>query len=623
MCGIIGYIGNGEAGKVVITALRRAETRGYHGFGAAVREKDGTITIRKKGGEDCLKAFEDLLEEQPLPYANEGIGHNRWATHGGPSDINSHPHYSSDGSILLAHNGIIENADILLKEMVDRNFPVTLVSETDTEILANWIAFIRFTSGLQLKDALQLAFTQVQGTYAIVCMDRDTPGTIYAAVCGRTLRIGIGAGPEPAEYFVASEVQQFIEHTQNFVTVLSNRIVVLTKNGYNLYSFEGVQDYPIIQQIEAEMSAIEKGDHPFWMHKEIMEQPRVIEQVMQGRVRPQDTHIYLKGISEYEQLLSKAERIFVVAHGTSFYSALFFKYLFEEHTGILVNVELASEFRYRKKNIKRNDIVIGISQSGETADTIGALENAKELGAIILGICNVEGSHIAGMTDAGVFLRAGRELGVASTKAFTSQLVTLAMLTLHVAYLRQSIRESDYQLLFNGIKSLPVYMERVLNMNERVIAEVVEKYQHTHSMYYLGRGINYPVASEGALKLKEIAGIHAEGYSASEMKHGPIGLIGPDMPVIVIATDGETFSKIVNSVKEAKARKAPIIAIVSEGCDYAVLQADDYIVVPKVLEPLSPIINVIPLQLFAYAMALKKGKNPDKPEGLAKSVTVE
>lgn len=621
MCGIIGYIGKRDAREVILHGLEKSETRGYHGFGIGVRKGKKIITF-KRGGEDSAPAFFKGVKSAKLPFSKEGIGHNRWATKGDPTTKNAHPHYSTDQSLIIVHNGIIENINALTEEMRKHSFPTKFVSETDTEILGSWIAFIAKELKLPFKDALKIALKQVQGSYAIICMLPSEPGVLYAAACGSSMWIGVGEYKEQKEYFIASETPPFLRYTQNFVKINSNRIVIVNSKEYIVETFDGVKENPKVRKINADLRKVEKGVYRHWMMKEIMEQDHVLMEVMQGRVSVRHS-IKVKGITNFESKFRSINRLFVVAHGTSFYAACVFKHILEEYTGILVNVELSSEFCYRKTPLQKGDIVIGVSQSGETKDTFTALEEARKQGAYILGICNVEGSQIAEMTDAGIFLRAGTENGVASTKAFTAQLAVFAMLTIHIASIRGSITEDNYELLRNGLLSLPEHVKRSIAMTEKPAKLLAKKYSFATSMYYLGRGINYSIAREGALKLKEIAGIHAEGYSASEMKHGPIGLIGPHMPVICIMTDSSTFEKSLMNLQEAKTRKAPVIAIVSEDADQSKILADDYIVVPKVMEFFSPIINVIALQFFAYYMAILKRKNPDKPRGLAKAVTVE
>jgi glucosamine--fructose-6-phosphate aminotransferase (isomerizing) len=623
VCGIIGYIGRRNAPDIVIDALERAETRGYHGFGIAVADK-GVFVIRKKGGEDCLADFADFIKKNPLPEANVAFGHNRWATHGVPDDRNAHPHLSRSGRLSMVHNGIIENY-LTLKETIERATGEVLVltSDTDTEVLINWIEHIQSLANVSLKEAVKLALEHIEGTFAFIIMSLDEPGVFVGAVRGRTMRIGVGEHEGEKEFFIASEVYPFAHYTQTYIVVPSHKLIYVTKDGYTIEDARtGIEEFPELKKLEATLQAVEKGGYQYWMEKEIHEQPRMIENVLQGRLHHKDMSVVLAGIEAYEDALASASVINVVAHGTSYNSALLFKYWCEALAGIRVAVELASEFRYRKTTVGPGSIVIGISQSGETADTIAALEHAKELGAVVLGICNVEGSHIAEMTDAGIFLRAGRELGVASTKAFTAQMAVVLMLSLHLARIKGNLAQPAYISMFETLQSLPLYIEEVLSLNKDSIDRALAILKDASSTYYLGRGVSYPIALEGALKIKEIAGIHAEGYAASEMKHGPIGLLGEHMPVVVIATDSSQIDKTISNIKEAQARKAPIVALVTRGSS-ARVPADVHIELPEVPEEFSPFITVLPLQLLAFKLALIKGKNPDKPEGLAKSVTVE
>lgn len=655
MCGIIGYLGKRNASDVVIDALKRAETRGYHGFGVAVPAA-GKFEIRKKGGEDCLEAFLREVQESPLPASSYAFGHNRWATHGAPEDRNSHPHLSKSGRLSIVHNGIIENYSVL-KDTIEKEIglKMTLSSDTDTEVLVNWIEYIQNFSGssfssissvnsspkksLSLKEAVKIALEHVEGTFAFIVASLDEPGVFVGAVRGRTMRIGVGEHEGEKEFFIASEVYPFAHYTQNYVVIPSHKLISVSIDGYTVEdSRTGVAETPELKKLELVLQKIEKGEYKYWMEKEIHEQPKMITNVLQGRINPRDKSVVLGGIKKYEQAVASASMLHVVAHGTSFNSALLFKYWCESLAGIAINVELASEFRYRKTLVGKNSFVIGISQSGETADTIGALEHARELGATILGICNVEGSHLAEMTDAGIFLRAGRELGVASTKAFTAQMTVAMMLSLHLARIRGSLTENICLELFEELQSLPLYIEETLSLfsgpesdleDERNkhkdndgIATALKIMNGASSAYYLGRGVSYPIALEGALKIKEIAGIHAEGYAASEMKHGPIGLLNDKMPVVAIATSSSQIDKMISNIKEAQARGAPVIALVTRGNPNNV-PADVCIELPEVREEFSPFINIIPLQILAFRLTLMKSKNPDKPEGLAKSVTVE
>ncbi|MSR87597.1 MAG: glutamine--fructose-6-phosphate transaminase (isomerizing) [Candidatus Zambryskibacteria bacterium] len=623
MCGIIGYIGKRNAPDIVIDALKRAETRGYHGFGVAV-STGNKFEIRKKGGEDCLGDFLELVSKSLLPKSSYAFGHNRWATHGTPEDRNAHPHLSQSGRLAIVHNGIIENYSVL-KNTIEKETGVSLklISDTDTEVLVNWIEYVQKLSKLSLKEAMKSALENVEGTFAFIVASLDEPGVFVGAVRGRTMRIGVGEHEGEKEFFIASEVYPFSHYTQTYVVIPSHKLISVTKDGYIVEDTRtGLVETPELKKLEITLHATEKGEYKYWMDKEIHEQPRMIENVLQGRVDLRDKSVILGGIKEYEKDLANASILHIVAHGTSFNSALLFKYWCEAIAGIPVNVELASEFRYRKTLVSNGSFVIGISQSGETADTIVALEHAQELGATILGICNVEGSHMSEMTDAGIFLRAGRELGVASTKTFTAQMAVGMMLSLHLARIKGVLPEGSYQELFEELQSLPLYIEEVLSLDNPNIKLALELLKNASSAYYIGRGVSYPIALEGALKIKEIAGIHAEGYAASEMKHGPIGLLDKHMPVVAIATSSSQIDKMISNIKEAQARKAPVIALVTRGNPNNV-PADIHIELPEVREEFSPFINILPLQILAFRLALMKGKNPDKPEGLAKSITVE
>lgn len=615
MCGIVGYIGHRDAFPVLIKGLQRLEYRGYDSAGVAMISSEGTLNVYKKKGK-----VSDLLDYSidKDKSGNIGIGHTRWATHGEPSDVNSHPHYSQTKDLVIIHNGIIENYASIKEGLQKRGH--TFVSQTDTEVLIHLIEEIRrHEKGMKLGYAVMDALKQVNGAYAIVVLDKNDPDTLIAAKKGSPMVIGVGKD----EFFIASDASPIVEYTKNVVYIEDEHIAII-KRGEDL-KIRTIRDKeitPYVQELELELEAIEKGGYDHFMLKEIYEQPRSIFDSMRGRLNSETGHLKMGGIEEYETKFINAKRIIIIACGTSWHAGMVAEYLFEEYARIPVEVEYASEFRYRNPIIYPDDIVIAISQSGETADTLAAIELAKTKGAIIFGVCNVVGSSIARATHAGSYTHAGPEIGVASTKAFTAQVTVLTLMALHVAKLKGSMAESRYRQLLYEIETIPNQVEQILTLNES-IKKIAAKYQHASNALYLGRGYSFPVALEGALKLKEISYIHAEGYPAAEMKHGPIALIDEAMPVFVIATKGANYEKVVSNIQEVKARKGQIIAVVTSGDHDVKSMADHIIEIPETDESLVPLLSVVPLQLLSYHIAVMRGCNVDQPRNLAKSVTVE
>ncbi len=612
MCGIVAYIGHQEAYPILINGLKRLEYRGYDSAGVALL--NGDMRIYKKAGK--VADLSDHVGEQDTT-GSIGIGHTRWATHGEPNDINAHPHSSGDGSITLIHNGIIENYASLKEELIRRGHVFS--SDTDTEVLVHLIEDIRRKEQVELEEAVRLALSQVIGAYAIVVMAREDESRLIAARKSSPLVIGIGKG----EFFIASDATPIVEHTKNVVYLNDKEIAVVTKDGdLSIRTIDNVAKTPYVQELQWKLEMLEKGGYDHFMLKEIFEQPRSIKDSMRGRINAERGVVALGGIKDYEQLMVHAKRILIVACGTSWHAGLVGEYLFEDLARIPVEVEYASEFRYRNPVIFPDDIVIAISQSGETADTLAAIELAKSKGATILGICNVVGSSISRVTHAGSYTHAGPEIGVASTKAFTAQLTILTQMALSVAHSKGTLSESKFRTLLYAMELIPKKIEKALTANEQIL-EIAKTYQHATNALYLGRGYNFPVALEGALKLKEISYIHAEGYPAAEMKHGPIALIDENMPVVVLATNQSAYDKIVSNIQEVKARKGKVIAIVNEGDETIRELADHVIEIPDTEEPLAPLVSVIPLQLLAYHIAVLRECNVDQPRNLAKSVTVE
>jgi glutamine---fructose-6-phosphate transaminase (isomerizing) len=614
MCGIVAYIGKKEAYPILIKGLQRLEYRGYDSAGVALLS-DGKLNFYKKQGKVA-----NLVEfaANSDTSGSIGIAHTRWATHGEPNDTNAHPHISTDGNIAIIHNGIIENYDVLKEELISRGY--VFQSETDTEVLVHLIDDIQKKEGVWFGEALRIALLSVTGAYAIVAISKDKPDTIVAARKSSPLVIGIG---KENDYYLASDATPIVEYTDKVVYMNDEEIAVIDlKDGMKLWNIQDEEKTPYVQHLEMQLEALEKGGYEHFMLKEIHEQPRSINDCFRGRLNASEGWVELGGIKDYEQQLINAKRIVMVACGTSWHACLVGEYLFEDLARINVEVEYASEFRYRNPVINEGDIVIAVSQSGETADTMAALELAKSKGAIILGICNVVGSSISRITDAGSYTHAGPEIGVASTKAFTAQVTVLTLMALSIAHKKGTLNESNYRTMLAELELIPDKVKRVLEKNDH-IEEIAAKYKDAKNALYLGRGSSFPVALEGALKLKEISYIHAEGYPAAEMKHGPIALIDEEMPVFVVATKGTSYEKVVSNIQEVKARKGKIIAIVTEG-DVQVKQIADHVIeIPDTDEHLVPLLATIPFQLLSYHIAVMRGCNVDQPRNLAKSVTVE
>ncbi|MBK6620213.1 MAG: glutamine--fructose-6-phosphate transaminase (isomerizing) [Saprospirales bacterium] len=613
MCGIIAYIGPREAYPILIKGLQRLEYRGYDSAGVAIF--NGDLHVFKKKGK-----VQDLIDfaKTKNTEGTVGMGHTRWATHGKPDDINAHPHASGDQRLTLVHNGIIENY-ISLKTALE-NKGHTFISETDTEVLIHLIEEIQQTENLPLDEAVRLALTEVVGAYAIVVMDRNDPSMLVGARKGSPLVLGIGKD----EFFLASDATPIIEHTKQVVYLNDEEIAVITRDGhFQIKTIGNEIQSPFIEELNMEIEMLEKGGYDFFMLKEIHEQSRTLQDCMRGRLNAAEGWVRLGGIEQYNNRISQADRILIVACGTSWHAGLIAEYLFEDLARIPVEVEYASEFRYRNPIIRENDVVIAISQSGETADTLAALELAKEKGALIYGIVNVVGSSIARMTDAGSYIHAGPEIGVASTKAFTGQVALLTLMALSLAYKRGTISKTYYQQLINEMENIPAKVEKLLANCAQSVEYIAAEFKDATNALYLGRGYNFPIALEGALKLKEISYIHAEGYPAAEMKHGPIALIDENMPVVVIATNKSAYEKIASNIQEVKARKGVVIAVVTEGEEVISKMADYIIEIPETEEPLTPLLSVIPLQLLSYHIALMRNCDVDQPRNLAKSVTVE
>ena len=612
MCGIVGYIGEREAWPIVLKGLKRLEYRGYDSSGIALLNDQG-LRVYKKAGK--VAVLEDFAKELNTS-GSIGIGHTRWATHGAPSDRNSHPHASNDGSLCIIHNGIIENYATLKKELIDRGHEFK--SDTDTEVLIHLVEEIRNIEKTDLLESVRLALNQVVGAYAIVIMDENNPNELVTARKGSPLVIGVGKG----EYFIASDATPIIEYTKNVIYLNDNEIALVTKDELLVKKLDNVVQTPLIHELEMQLEVLEKGGFDHFMLKEIYEQPRSIRDCMRGRIYPKEGKVLLGGLKDYEAKLKNIDRIIIIACGTSWHAGLVGEYLIEEYARIPVEVEYASEFRYRNPIITEKDIVIAISQSGETADTMAAIEMAKERGATIFGICNVAGASIPRISDAGVYTHAGPEIGVASTKAFTAQVTVLTLMAFYMAQQRGTITTSGLTQLLTELDNIPQKIEKCLGSND-VIREIAAKIKDSRNCLFLGRGSGFPVALEGALKLKEISYIHAEGYPAAEMKHGPIALIDEEMPVVFIATKNSSYEKVISNIQEVKARKGIIIAIVTEGDEVVRDLADYCIEIPDANEAFLPLLATIPLQLLSYHIAVMRGCNVDQPRNLAKSVTVE
>ncbi|MBC6608304.1 glutamine--fructose-6-phosphate transaminase (isomerizing) [Hymenobacter sp. BT188] len=611
MCGIVAYIGYREACPIIIKGLRRLEYRGYDSAGVALL--NGTLNVYKKKGK--VQELVDFIEEKDT-HARIGMGHTRWATHGEPNDVNAHPHYSTSERIAIIHNGIIENYAALKTHLQQQGH--VFHSDTDTEVFVNLIEEIKKQNNCSLEEAVRLALHEVVGAYAIVVLSKDNPNQLIAARKGSPLVIGVGKD----EFFLASDATPIIEYTNEVVYVNDYELVVIRDGKLEIRSKEDVSQTPYIQKLELELESIEKGGYEHFMLKEIFEQPRSILDSMRGRLELEAGHLNMGGVRAYEQKFVNAQRIIIVACGTSWHAGLVAEYLLEDLARIPVEVEYASEFRYRNPVISERDIVIAISQSGETADTLAAIELAKSKGATIFGVCNVVGSSIARATDAGAYTHAGPEIGVASTKAFTAQVTVLTLLAMIVGHKRGTLSDVKLRELMVELSNIPSKVEQALLLDTE-IKQIAEIFKDVPNFLYLGRGYNFPVALEGALKLKEISYIHAEGYPAAEMKHGPIALIDENMPVVVIATKDSSYEKVVSNIQEVKARKGRIIAVVTEGDQVIPAMAEFVIEVPATSEVLMPLVSVVPLQLLSYHIAVLRGCNVDQPRNLAKSVTVE
>ena len=611
MCGIVAYIGPREAYPIILKGLKRLEYRGYDSAGVALLDKE--LKVYKKQGR--VAGLEESVIGKDL-HANAGIGHTRWATHGEPSDRNAHPHLSASGRLAMIHNGIIENYTQLKNELVKKGYPFK--SDTDTEVLLNFIEYVQDNSDCSLEEALRIALKRVVGAYVIVLLDRDHPDTIIAARKGSPLVIGIGKG----EHFLASDASPIIEYTKEVVYVNDYELAIIKCDELILKNLGNEKITPYIQKLDMELTAIEKGGYEYFMLKEIFEQPDTIFDCLRGRLDVAKGTITMAGVANNLDKLTQAKRIIIVACGTSWHAGLLAEYILEECCRIPVEVEYASEFRYRNPVIHPGDVIIAISQSGETADTIVAIEKAKEQGAFIFGVVNVVGSSISRISRAGAYTHAGPEIGVASTKAFTAQLVVLMLISLKIAMEKKSISEERCIKLMAELQAIPEKARELLHSSEH-IRKLAEKYKDARDALYLGRGYNFPIALEGALKLKEISYIHAEGYPAAEMKHGPIALVDENLPVLFVATKDLYHAKIVSNIQEIKARKGKVIAVISEGDETIPAMADDIMQVPVTDEMVAPLLSVIPLQLFACYLGMEKGYDVDKPRNLAKSVTVE
>ena len=614
MCGIVGYIGHRDAYPIIIKGLKRLEYRGYDSAGITLYGNQ--VKLAKTKGK--VFDLEQLMSTQDLQASALGLGHTRWATHGIPSNVNSHPHTSNSGNISIVHNGIIENYAAIKKVLTDNGF--TFSSETDTEVLVNLIEFIKISQNVKVGQAVQIALNQVVGAYAIAVFDSERPHEVVVAKLGSPLAIGIGKD----EYFIASDASPFIEYTNRTIYLEDNEMAVISrKKGFKMYSIADDKTVtPKIQEIQLSLEKIEKSGFDHFMLKEIHEQPTAITDTFRGRLLVKEQKVNISGIEQHLDVFQQADRITIIACGTSWHAGLVAEYLFEDAVRIPVEVEYASEFRYRNPIIRKGDVVIAISQSGETADTLAAIKLAKEKGAFVFGVCNVVGSSIARETNSGAYTHAGPEIGVASTKAFTTQLTVFTMMALRLGQLKGTIDKDNFNRVATQLVSLPSQVQTVLKYDP-LIKKIAAAYKDATNFLYLGRGYNFPAALEGALKLKEISYIHAEGYPAAEMKHGPIALIDENMPVVVIATNKGHYEKIVSNVQEIKSRNAKIISIVTKGDESVKLLSDHVIEIPEVTEALVPILASIPLQLLSYHIAVMRGCNVDQPRNLAKSVTVE
>ena len=616
MCGIVGYTGHRKAYDIVINGLKRLEYRGYDSAGVILEGDNDTFELRKTKGKvsDLVEISKELQD-----FAHVGMGHTRWATHGVPNDINSHPHLSNDGKIAVVHNGIIENYDTIKRMLIDKGF--IFVSDTDTEVFVNLVQYIMDSQNINFPTAVRYALNEVYGAYGITIMHKDYPGMLVVARLGSPLAIGVGEN----EYFVASDASPFVEFTKEAIYLEDGHMAILSlEKGIDIRAIADNQVVvPEVQELKLSLEQIEKGGYDHFMLKEIFEQPKSVMDTMRGRLLVDEGVIKMAGIWDYLEKFTKAERIIIVACGTSWHAGLIGEYLIEEFARIPVEVEYASEFRYRNPIITSKDIVIAISQSGETADTMEAIKLAKSKGAFVFGICNVVDSSIARYTDAGAYTHAGPEIGVASTKAFTAQLTILSLLALKLGKHNGNLSNHDFMNLVAELDAIPKKIEEVLKSTHDYLKEIAKDFIESTNFLYLGRGYNFPAALEGALKLKEISYIHAEGYPAAEMKHGPIALIDENMPIVIIAPKKGHYDKIVSNVQEIKARKGKILAVVNKGDKQGAEMSDYVIEIPEVSECFSPILASVPLQILSYYIAVYRGVNVDQPRNLAKSVTVE
>lgn len=613
MCGIVAYIGEKQAYDIVVKGLKRLEYRGYDSAGVALL--NGDMRIYKKQGK--VSSLEEEAEGKDVS-GSMGMGHTRWATHGEPNDRNSHPHLSESGDLAIIHNGIIENYATLKLGMEKKGH--TFHSDTDTEVLAHLIEDVMQNSGLPLADAVRSALKQVVGAYAIVILSKNHPEHLIAARKGSPLVVGLGK--DRGEFFFASDATPIVEYTNKVIYLKDGEVAIVENKELIVKSIENVVQVPYVQELELSLEQLEKGGYPHFMLKEIYEQPRSIFDSFRGRFDSSTGEVHMRSMEDYADRLKEIKRLILIGCGTSWHAGLVAEYLFEDLARVPVEVEYASEFRYRNPVLYADDLVIAISQSGETADSLAAMDLAKRKGASVFGVCNVVGSSIPRLSDAGAYTHAGPEIGVASTKAFTAQVTVLALMAVGMAKLRGTMNLVAIKSFYEEMEAIPEKIERALLLNDQMIA-LAEQYKDARNFLYLGRGYNFPVALEGALKLKEISYIHAEGYPAAEMKHGPIALIDEEMPVVVIATNSEHYEKVVSNIQEVKARKGKVIAVVSEGNRGLDKMVDHVIEVPETIEPLSPLINTVPLQLLSYHIAVLRGCNVDQPRNLAKSVTVE
>jgi glucosamine--fructose-6-phosphate aminotransferase (isomerizing) len=613
MCGIVAYIGQKQAYDIVIKGLKRLEYRGYDSAGVALL--NGDMRVYKKKGK--VANLEEETAGQDVS-GGMGMGHTRWATHGEPNDKNSHPHLSESGDLAIIHNGIIENYATLKEGMVQRGH--TFHSDTDTEVLAHLIEDVMQNTGLPLADAVRSALKQVSGAYAIVILSKNHPEHLIAARKGSPLVVGIGK--ERGEFFFASDATPIVEYTNKVIYLNDGEIAIVENKELTVKSIDNVVQVPYVQELEMSLEQLEKGGYPHFMLKEIYEQPRSIYDSFRGRFDAETGEIHMRSMEDYAERLKEIKRLILIGCGTSWHAGLVAEYLFEDLARVPVEVEYASEFRYRNPVLYADDLIVAISQSGETADSLAAMELAKRKGASVFGVCNVVGSSIPRMSDAGAYTHAGPEIGVASTKAFTAQVTVLALMAVGMAKLRGTMNPLAITAFYQEMEAIPEKIEKALLLNDEIV-KLAAEYKDAKNFLYLGRGYNFPVALEGALKLKEISYIHAEGYPAAEMKHGPIALIDEEMPVVVIATNSEHYEKVVSNIQEVKARKGKVIAIVSEGNNGLNNMVDHVIQVPETIEALSPLVNTVPLQLLSYHIAVMRGCNVDQPRNLAKSVTVE